>query len=121
MLSKYTVSFDVNSGLLKIKNEFWSPNSLPWAVLKYTFIKNMGVNTAYCSDMTGTQEFNCICYAGFEGRRCENDLCDGVTCEKGLCDAGNCICDSSFINIDNICVETCDLNPCEVFQNKHTI
>ena len=87
----------------------------------HIIFQNIGVNTENCSDMSGTEEFNCQCYSGFEGKRCEIDLCDGIFCENGFCDAGNCICDSGFINIENICVETCDLNPCEVFQNKHTI
>ena len=78
-------------------------------------IKNIGVNTEYCSDRNRIEEFNCKCNAGFEGRRCETDLCDDLTCQNGFCEAGSCICNAYFINIENICVETCDLNPCEVF------
>ena len=74
----------------------------------------MGVNTEYCSDTNETEEFNCECHAGFEGRRCETDLCGDLTCENGFCEAGSCICNTGYINIENICVETCDLNPCEV-------
>ena len=73
----------------------------------------MGVNTENCSDMNGTNEFECQCYAGFEGKRCEISLCDGVPCENGSCDAGICICDSGYIKIENNCVETCALNPCQ--------
>ena len=56
--------------------------------------------------MNGTEEFNCQCHAGFEGRRCETDLCDGLTCENGFCDAGSCICYDGYINIESACVET---------------
>ena len=31
----------------------------------------MNINTEYCDDMNGTQEFSCQCKAGFEGRKCE--------------------------------------------------
>ena len=79
-------------------------------------------NNGLCSiNENDINPLHCECYDGFEGQRCEIDLCDGVTCENGLCDAGNCICGSGFINIDNICVETCDLNPCEVFNSKQTL
>ena len=64
--------------------------------------------------MNGVEEFNCTCNAGFEGQRCEIDLCDSVTCENGPCDAGNCICDDGYVEIVNICKQTCNLNPCEV-------
>ena len=74
----------------------------------------MNINTQSCSDGNGTQKFKCTCNHGFEGERCEIDLCDDVTCENGFCDAGNCICDSGYINNGNICIETCELNPCEV-------
>ena len=66
--------------------------------------------------MSGTEEFNCQCNTGFEGKRCETDLCDGVICENGFCEAGNCICNAGYIKIENICEETCDSNPCKVFK-----
>ena len=74
----------------------------------------MGVNTEFCLDTNGTEEFNCKCHAGFVGRRCATDLCDNLTCENGSCEKGSCICNAGYINIENICVATCDLNPCEV-------
>ena len=75
----------------------------------------MQLNTKYCSDMNESQEFDCTCNDGFRGKRCEIDLCDGAICQFGNCDAGNCTCNNGYINIENSCVETCDLNPCEVF------
>ena len=64
--------------------------------------------------MNGADEFNCICNVGFNGKRCEIDLCDSLTCENGFCDSGSCTCYDGYINMESICVETCDLNPCEV-------
>ena len=64
--------------------------------------------------MNGADEFNCICNVGFNGKRCEIDLCEGVICENGFCDAGECSCDDGFLKIGNICKETCATNPCEV-------
>ena len=80
---------------------------------KKSFFKNIGVNTEYCLDMNGLEEFNCICNPGFEGRRCEISLCGGVACENGFCDNGNCICESGYIKIESVCVETCALSPCQ--------
>ena len=74
----------------------------------------MNINTQTCSDMNKTKEFSCICNDGFVGKRCEIDLCDGVTCENGFCDAGKCSCNDGYIMNENVCKETCDLNPCEV-------
>ena len=37
----------------------------------YIIIKNIGVNTEYCSDTNGSQEFKCVCNDGFDGKRCE--------------------------------------------------
>ena len=114
----------------------------------------MGINTASCSDVNGSQEFKCQCedgfdgqrcevavcssnycynnglcsieddngikslqcecFDGFEGQRCDINLCDSVICENGSCDAGNCICDDGFVDIQNNCKQTCNLNPCEV-------
>ena len=64
--------------------------------------------------MNGADEFNCICYAGFDGKICEIDHCDGVICENGFCDAGECSCNNGYIKIGSICKETCEMNPCEV-------
>ena len=80
------------------------------AVCSSNYCNNNGLCT-----IKSEEEFNCKCNAGFEGRRCETDLCDDLTCQNGFCEAGSCICNAYFINIENICVETCDLNPCEVF------
>ena len=64
----------------------------------------------------GTKRLQCDCYEGFEGQRCEIDPCDGVICGNGSCNAGICSCNKNYISIENICKETCSLNPCEVFQ-----
>ena len=42
------------------------------------------------------------------------DLCENVSCSNGFCVAGTCDCDFGYVNIDNVCAETCDSNPCEV-------
>ena len=81
-----------------------------------------GCSTNYCFN-NGTCSINdndndqlhCECNEGFEGQRCEDDLCDNLICENGSCDAGNCSCDEGYISIENICRETCSLNPCKVF------
>ena len=64
--------------------------------------------------MNGADKFNCICYAGFDGKRCEIDLCDGVICDNGFCYAGSCTCNDGYVKIESICKETCQTNPCEV-------
>ena len=63
--------------------------------------------------MNGSQEFNCECNDGFEGNRCEIALCENMVCKNGSCDAGNCICNGGYIKIEDICEETCALDPCE--------
>ena len=80
-------------------------------------IKKIGINTEFCSDMNGSNEFNCNCYTGFEGKRCEISVCDSVICPNGSCYAGDCICDDGYVNIRNICEETCALNPCQELIN----
>ena len=62
-------------------------------------LKNLGINTASCSDVSGTQEFKCDCNDRFDGKRCEINLpfeCDGnPCCENGpnaLCCANNGVC-----------------------------
>ena len=64
--------------------------------------------------MNGSEEFICTCNDGYDGKRCETDLCDGIICPNGFCDKGNCICVAGYIKIGNICEETCDSNPCKV-------
>ena len=34
-------------------------------------MKNMNINTKFCSDDNGRQKFKCECNDGFEGTRCE--------------------------------------------------
>ena len=45
----------------------------------------MGVNTQYCSDLNGSQEFKCECNDGFDGKRCEVSVC-ALDCQND----GNC-------------------------------
>ena len=50
----------------------------------YMIIKNIGVNTAYCSDANGKQEFKCVCNDGFDGKQCEFSC--PINCENnGKC------------------------------------
>ena len=44
----------------------------------YTFIldiniENIGINTEYCFDSNGSDEFKCECNEGFDGKRCEDE------------------------------------------------
>ena len=45
----------------------------------------MNVNTEYCSDMDGSQEFRCQCNDGFDGKRCE------IVCPLDCKNGGSCI------------------------------
>ena len=36
-------------------------------------IENIGINTEYCSDLNGNDEFKCECNEGFDGKRCEDE------------------------------------------------
>ena len=40
----------------------------------------MGLNTEYCSDLNGSQEYKCDCHDGFDGKRCEVEC--PVNCEN---------------------------------------
>ena len=42
----------------------------------------MGINTEYCFDVNGSQEFKCECNDGFYGKRCEISVCP-LNCENG--------------------------------------
>ena len=42
----------------------------------------MGVNTEYCSDLNGNQEFKCECNDGFDGKRCEVSVCPLNFCKN---------------------------------------
>ena len=68
-------------------------------------IKNIGLNTEYCFDSNGSQEFKCECNEGFDGPRCE-DECSLECEEKEIC--------TSRINLNGIktFVCACNLNPC---------
>ena len=48
-----------------------------------------------------------------QGPECTIDLCEGINCGNGLCIGGNCKCDDNYVNEDNVCVETCTLEPCQ--------
>ena len=51
----------------------------------YIIIKNIGVNTEYCSDTNGNQEFKCVCNDGFDGERCE------FSCPINCANDGKCL------------------------------
>ena len=73
-------------------------------------------NNGLCSiNENDNNRLQCECNQGFEGQRCEIDLCDSVACENGSCNAGKCTCNEGYISNENICKETCSLNPCKVF------
>ena len=36
-------------------------------------IENIGINTEYCFDSNGSDEFKCECKEGFDGKRCEDE------------------------------------------------
>ena len=61
----------------------------------------MGVNTEYCSDMNGSQEYKCECKDGFDGNRCEIENCP-FNCENGR------VCKSEINKITNIKEWKCD-------------
>ena len=79
------------------------------AVCSSKYCNNNGLCTINEDD-----QLKCECNEGFQGQRCEIELCDSIICENGSCDAGICTCNQGYISIENICRETCDLNPCEV-------
>ena len=36
-------------------------------------VENIGLNTEYCFDSNGSDEFKCECNEGFDGKRCEDE------------------------------------------------
>ena len=36
-------------------------------------VENIGINTEYCFDSNGSDEFKCECNEGFDGKRCEDE------------------------------------------------
>ena len=64
-------------------------------------IKNIGLNTEYCFDSNGSQEFKCECNEGFDGPRCEDEC--SLVCEK------NEIC-TSEINVNGTKTFECVCN-----------
>ena len=71
-------------------------------------IENIGVNTEYCSDSNGIEEFKCECNAGFDGKRCENE-CILECGDNGICTSQindttgtkqwECLCTDNFTGI----------------------
>ena len=72
-------------------------------------IKNVGINTEYCFDYDGADEFKCECNQGFDGKRCEDEC--SLECNDGWA------CSPEFNDTSGTkrwkCIETCELNPCE--------
>ena len=85
------------------------------AVCSSNYCNNNGLCTIKSENEIDIDQLQCECNVGFDGQRCEIDLCDKVSCENGSCDGGKCTCDEGYIRKENICKQTCDLNPCEVF------
>ena len=83
------------------------------AVCSSDYCNNNGLCQIKYDNENDIEQLQCECFDGFGGQRCEKDLCDDVICQNGFCDSGRCICNAGYINIDDICEETCDLNPCE--------
>ena len=61
----------------------------------------MGVNTKYCFDNNGSQEFKCECNDDFDGKRCEIFVCPLICENYGECK-------SEINNITNIKEWKCD-------------
>ena len=43
---------------------------------KYVFdinLKNIGINTKYCFDSNGSDEYKCECNEGHDGKHCEHE------------------------------------------------
>ena len=51
----------------------------------------------------------------------EKDICEDISCGNGGdCFDGNCTCQTGYVNIENFCEETCELEPCkELIVIKH--
>ena len=45
------------------------------------------MNTEYCSDMNGNQEFKCECNDGYDGKRCEVYVCPLDCQNNGICES----------------------------------
>ena len=61
--------------------------------------ENIGINTEYCFDSNGSDEFKCECNEGFDGKRCE----DGCSLECGI----NASCKSEFNSTTGIKESKC--------------
>ena len=71
----------------------------------------MGVNTKYCFDNNGSQEFKCECNDDFDGKRCEVSLCPIDFCKN------NGECKSEINNITNIKEWKCEC-PAQFIGNR---
>ena len=61
------------------------------------------------------ESINC-CDEGFKnvGDICVDISCEGVDCGTGAdCLGGNCVCQTGYASVENVCEETCSLNPCK--------
>ena len=47
-------------------------------------VENIGINTEYCFDSNGIDEYKCECNKGFDGKRCE-DVCSLECGMHGSC------------------------------------
>ena len=59
------------------------------------------------------QTQRCECPINYGGANCNVDLCLNIECGSGTCIGGNCECNTSYVNVDNTCEETCLSSPCK--------
>ena len=82
--------------------------------------------TNLCDDIECPQSETCVSAIvdGEKTAKCECpftivediclDLCNDIECENGICIDGVCQCDTGYVNIDNTCEQTCDVDLCQV-------
>ena len=68
-------------------------------------LKNIGINTNYCFDSNGSDEYKCECNEGYDGKRCEHG-CSLECGNNGYCTADinsttgikqwKCLCTDNF-------------------------
>ena len=68
-------------------------------------VENIGINTEYCFDSNGSDEFKCECNEGFDGKRCEDECSlkcgDNASCATEInsitgIKQSKCVCADNF-------------------------